>query len=788
MMNHYQSRILAEAVKHGGTNISKIGKMAQSINEEPVLTGGEAAPTRFGWSKHQFEAKFRELLTRMGFERGIIHIKTEGQEMKMYFANAAKARDFVVAFNGLARRKSMGSVASVATQFNKIKSPTGTNAIVSLDLSVVRGESLDLDGTDLYEWFSEETETITEGTEVRVGKFVFETQKDGWAIHGSIRGIGYIAPTGAGTRHTGIIYGVWLSRGNMEKDKLVITFKYDHPLGSTDPKGKLLQGVAKWLESRHPELLKQVEDVVAEGGVKAALADFMEDLPKEMVAEIKKIIKLSVVNPTEVMKRKNKIEAIRKKYKIAPDFMGTPTAEVIVDYFNTFHGESVEVKGLTEAPYKTSTGTPKFVGKYQFTPFVEGSISGWFLRVQGFAKEVGFVEKPASKNTKTSVAPYKVYFHTEVSGHPQLKANALPGNETRVIQSNQFRFAPKQLLKGVAMWMDAYGYRMVGEGLESVDFHEGREWNIKYGTSMKDVVDEMGRSGWKPVGKMPSGNFSGNISFRKGQSKAHLVLKGGNPEKWVHESVEVVDGDINEAKKKLTSDQKAALKAYKLSCDMRDRDDLTPDMYRHYDKRAKADAEACKKLGLGKEDGVYESVHEDSTQVIEGRIKQHDSVYFDSYTAALAAARAKAEKKGYEIDEEDWASQVTHGYPGRPSVGKTTNKKINLTKNGKPVKPRLIISVYGMKNQFELTSYISESVEVESEDTSLIEATYSKAKAKNRKKIVDGIKKVLNGEMSKQDFMRLIGAESEDHPMVVKTMAKMKDLVAKRTTIQLKAK
>ena len=421
MMNHYQHRILAEAVKYGGTNTSKIEQMAKLVNEEPVLTGGEAAPTLFGWSKHQFEAKFRELLTRMGFERGIIHTKTEGQEMKMYFANAAKARDFVVAFNGLARRKSMGSVASVATQFNKIKSPTGTNAIVSLDLTMVRGESLDLDGTDLYEWFSEETETITEG------------------------------------------------------------------------------------------------------GVKAALADFMEGLPKEMVAEIKKIIKLSVVNPTEVMKRKNKIEAIRKKYKIAPDFMGTPTWKIIVDYFNTFHGESVEV----------------------------------------------------------------------------------------------------------------------------------------------------------------------------------------------------VDGDINEAKKKLTSDQKAALKAYKLSCDMRDRDDITPDMYRHYDKRAKADAEACKKLGLGKEDGVYESVHEDSTQVIEGRIKQHDSVYFDSYTTALAAARAKAEKKGYEIDEEDWASQVTHGYPGRPSVGKTTNKKINLTKNGKPVKPRLIISVYGMKNQFELTSYISESVEVNEENLNI---------------------------------------------------------------------
>jgi hypothetical protein len=82
---------------------------------------------------------------------------------------------------------------------------------------------------------------------------------------------------------------------------------------------------------------------------------------------------------------------------------------------------------------------------------------------------------------------------------------------------------------------------------ESVDFHEGREWNIKYGTSMKDVVGEMGRSGWKPVDKMPSGNFSGSISFKKGQSKAHLVVKGGNPEKWVYESVESTD-PLEEAK------------------------------------------------------------------------------------------------------------------------------------------------------------------------------------------------------------------------------------------------
>lgn len=667
MLNHYQRKILAEAAKYGGANISVPEQMAEAANahqfrvrdavkttmngktvtEAPALMGGEAVPTIFGWGKHQFESKFRELLGKMGFERGIVHMKTEGKVMKIYFANAAKARDFVIAFNGIARRRSMDSVASVATQFDKIKVPTGTAAIVTLDLTMVRGENYEETLLSVMEDVSVEG-TLTEGYETKILDYLEDAgfkKGDAWFENGIL----YVANT------------------------------------------SLIAGAKKALED-HSDIYELPKIRIEEGFVDVSEEDHG--------------LHTDLTNPKgkAVVDGKGKVIAVYRTERAARKHAetGKPVKE--------------EVEGLTEAPYKTSTGTPKFVGKYQFTPFVEGSISGWFLRVQGFAKEVGFIEKPASKNTKTSVAPYKVYFHTEVSGHPQLKANALPGNETRVIQSNQFRFAPKQLLKGVAMWMDAYGYRMVGEGLESVDFHEGREWNIKYGTSMKDVVDEMGRSGWKPVDKMPSGNFSGNISFRKGQSKAHLVLKGGNPEKWVHESVEVVDGDINEAKKKLTSDQKAALKAYKLSCDMRDRDDLTPDMYRHYDKRAKADAEACKKLGLGKEDGVYESVHEDSTQVIEGRIKQHDSVYFDSYTAALAAARAKAEKKGYKIDEEDWASQVTHGYPGRPSVGKTTNKKINLTKNGKPVKPRLIISVYGMKNQFELTSYISESVEVDGDD------------------------------------------------------------------------
>lgn len=90
--------------------------------------------------------------------------------------------------------------------------------------------------------------------------------------------------------------------------------------------------------------------------------------------------------------------------------------------------------------------------------------------------------------------------------------------------------------------------------------------------------------------------------------------------------------------------------------------------------------------------------------------RQPEEIYFPSYTAALNAARAKAEREGYEIDEDDWNTRVTHGYPSRPSEGETTNVRIGLSrvgKGGKPEAAMLVIAVYGMKQSFELTSYIS---------------------------------------------------------------------------------
>jgi len=85
--------------------------------------------------------------------------------------------------------------------------------------------------------------------------------------------------------------------------------------------------------------------------------------------------------------------------------------------------------------------------------------------------------------------------------------------------------------------------------------------------------------------------------------------------------------------------------------------------------------------------------------------------YFRSFTSAVEFARKAAEKRGFEIDEDDWQTQIAFGGKysrGRPGKGKTHSFNIGLLKNGKPQRKSLQISVYGMDSgNYELTHYIS---------------------------------------------------------------------------------
>lgn len=92
------------------------------------------------------------------------------------------------------------------------------------------------------------------------------------------------------------------------------------------------------------------------------------------------------------------------------------------------------------------------IGKVTFTPFKEGSISGYMISIEGRG-EVGFIEEPAKKNTKTSVAPFKVFYNGKSEGNPDLVLSAWPGSETRQLSPKEIRFKPRGLLQAVAEWM-----------------------------------------------------------------------------------------------------------------------------------------------------------------------------------------------------------------------------------------------------------------------------------------------------------------------------------------------
>jgi len=96
---------------------------------------------------------------------------------------------------------------------------------------------------------------------------------------------------------------------------------------------------------------------------------------------------------------------------------------------------------------------------------------------------------------------------------------------------------------------------------------------------------------------------------------------------------------------------------------------------------------------------------------LKSLLKESDyKVYHKSFTDAAEEAKKLAEKRGFEIDEDDWHSQIVMGgknLRSRPSEGKTTTFTVGLLKGGKPQRKSLQIQVYGMKNGYELNTYIN---------------------------------------------------------------------------------
>lgn len=87
-------------------------------------------------------------------------------------------------------------------------------------------------------------------------------------------------------------------------------------------------------------------------------------------------------------------------------------------------------------------------------------------------------------------------------------------------------------------------------------------------------------------------------------------------------------------------------------------------------------------------------------------IKDGYETYHNSYTSAINDAKSYAEKRGYEINDDDSFRKIGMG-PRKPQEGKTNRFSIELSKDGKVQKKQLHIQVYGMKSKYELNTYIS---------------------------------------------------------------------------------
>jgi len=90
--------------------------------------------------------------------------------------------------------------------------------------------------------------------------------------------------------------------------------------------------------------------------------------------------------------------------------------------------------------------------------------------------------------------------------------------------------------------------------------------------------------------------------------------------------------------------------------------------------------------------------------------KSDYEIYHKDYSGAVQTAIKQAEKRGFEVDMDDWHDKVATG-PKKPSAGKTNSFSVNLMKDGKESKKKLHLQVYNMDNhKYELNMYI-ESVE-----------------------------------------------------------------------------
>ena len=286
--------------------------------------------------------------------------------------------------------------------------------------------------------------------------------------------------------------------------------------------------------------------------------------------------------------------------------------------------------------------------------------------------------------------------------------------------------------------MKRQGWKLIAtEGLDEAKMDKPLEKQIGMGDSrsekeIRDQISGLSDGTLKKWASKPAGRFGSKIAKLQDKVVSAEMKKRGLKES-VSESVELDEGAMSDfhlmvqekvpaekIAKKLGLDLKTVKKLMK---DMKESVDLEegklpPHLAKFFDKKGELKPEVLDRLKKSKKGheflmgkdvapkgyGVKEEVELD-----EARKDASADLYFDTYSAAVQHAKAQAEKKGFEVVEDDWFNQVTTG-KGKPGRGKTTRHTLKLTKNDKPVRQGLSIQVYNRdsaKKPYELNFYVS---------------------------------------------------------------------------------
>jgi hypothetical protein len=142
--------------------------------------------------------------------------------------------------------------------------------------------------------------------------------------------------------------------------------------------------------------------------------------------------------------------------------------------------------------------------------------------------------------------------------------------------------------------------------------------------------------------------------------------------------------------------------------------------------------------------------------------KSDYEVYHKDYSGAVQTAIKQAEKRGFEVDMDDWHDKVATG-PKKPSAGKTNSFSVKLKKDGKESKKALHLQVYNMDNhKYELNMYI-ESVEEASSPAQQAAIAIAMKKAGKKPKMSESIIANIKDKLNKLKRGNEAQQKADDH-------------------------